>query len=54
MRLAATELALINIKARQLLDHKALGFPDGKMTEQQVKQLKDARPAFAKEFYIRR
>ena len=44
----------INIKARQLLDHKALGFPDGKMTEQQVKQLKDARPAFAKEFYIRR
>lgn len=44
----------INIKARPLLDHKALGFPDGKMTEQQVKALKDARPAFAKEFYIRR
>jgi len=44
----------INIKARQLLDHKALGFPDGKMTDQQVQALKDARPAFAKEFYIRR
>lgn len=44
----------INIKARSLLDHKALGFPDGKMSEQQTKALKDARPAFAKEFYIKR
>lgn len=44
----------INIKARPLLDHKALGLPDGKMSEQQAQALKDARPAFAKEFYIRR
>lgn len=43
----------INIKARSLLDHKALGLPDGKMTEQQAKILKDARPAYAKEFYVR-
>jgi hypothetical protein len=43
----------INIKARSLLDHKALGFPDGKMTEQQAQILKDARPAYAKEFYVR-
>jgi len=43
----------INIKARPLLDHKALGFPAGKMTEQQAQILKSARPAFAKEFYIR-
>ncbi|MFT5881059.1 MAG: hypothetical protein ACI86X_002198 [Moritella sp.] len=43
----------INIKARSLLDHKALGFPDGKMTEQQATILKDARPAYAKEFYVR-
>jgi len=43
----------INIKARALLDHKALGFPEGKMTEQQAQTLKSARPAFAKEFYVR-
>ena len=43
----------INIKARARLDHKALGFPEGKMTELQAKMLKDARPAFAKEFYVR-
>ena len=43
----------INIKARPLLDHKALGFPTGKMTELQAQALKSARPAFAKEFYIR-
>ena len=43
----------INIKARALLDHKALGFPEGKMTEQQAQALKAARPAFAKEFYVR-
>lgn len=43
----------INIKARALLDHKALGFPAGKMTEQQAQALKAARPAFAKEFYVR-
>ncbi|GIC76248.1 super-infection exclusion protein B [Moritella sp. F3] len=43
----------INIKARPLLDHKALGFPEGKMTELQAKALKSARPAFAKEFYVR-
>ncbi len=43
----------INIKARPLLDHKALGFPEGKMTESQAQALKAARPAFAKEFYVR-
>ncbi len=43
----------INIKARHLLDHKSLGIPDGKMTDQQAKSLKNARPAYAKEFYIR-
>ncbi|PKH04918.1 super-infection exclusion protein B [Moritella sp. Urea-trap-13] len=43
----------INIKARPLLDHKALGFPEGKMTDLQAKALKSARPAFAKEFYVR-
>lgn len=43
----------INIQARPLLDHKALGFPEGKMTDLQVKALKSARPAFAKEFYVR-
>ncbi|KXO07404.1 hypothetical protein AKG98_2530 [Moritella sp. JT01] len=43
----------INIKARALLDHKALGFPAGKMTEQQAQTLKAARPSFAKEFYVR-
>jgi len=43
----------INIKARQLLDHRALGFPEGKMTDLQAQALKAARPAFAKEFYVR-
>ena len=42
----------VNVQARPLLNHRALGIPEGKLNEQQTEWLKNARPEYFKSPFI--